>query len=67
MKAETAKQWLADFLDSYPMVKGVAKPMTSREKALVSYAFAEGQKWPIYSAHPGLDEALNSGDGSYKP
>lgn len=63
----TASDWLAEFLDSYPVVKGVAKPMTNREKSLVNYAFNEGRKWPIYSAHPSLDEALNSGDGSYKP
>ena len=66
-KPQNAEEWLADFLDSYPMVKGVAKPMTAREKALVTYAFMEGRQWPAMSTNPGLDEALNSRDGSYKP
>ncbi len=56
---------LEEFLNSYPSVKGRAKPMTEREKAIATYAYSmgveRGEDWRLIATAPkaeGEDRAI---------
>ena len=59
-KRESHKQALQQLFDLYEV--GVCLPMTRDE--LIDAILRVNQR---FNSNPSLDEALNSGDGSYKP